>query len=263
LIGKVKHIVVIESLDENDGFNFTGKTLYDDVIEKRIRLFEKDFTHRFHQIESKNEFIEIIKFYQVNAEYLLGGLLLHFEIHGDNDLKGLVLSNGELIIWEEIINLLRPINISNCNTLFITLGVCNGRYLYKGVNPYEKSPYSGYISASKNVTSKEIYESFSKLFEELIENGNIIESYLELDKLKTNFYYKDSKRTFEEAFNSIVDELNNNPDLKADFLEKSSENTKKETGKELSRTESEMIFNQVIKDMYLAKKKAFEFKDCK
>ena len=225
LIGKIKHIRVIESLDESDGCNFTGKALYEDVIERRIRLYDKDFTHQLHQVKNKNEFIDILKYYQVNAEYLLSGLLLHFEIHGDKDLQGLVLSSGELIPWQEIINNLRPINISNRNNLFITMGVCNGRFLYKGVNPYEKSPYSGYISASKSVSPEEIYISFSKLFEDLIENGNIVKSYLELDKLKTNFYYKDSKRTFEDAFNSIVIKLKTDPELKADFLKKSIENT--------------------------------------
>jgi hypothetical protein len=103
--------------------------------------------------------------------------------------------------------------------------------------------------------------SFSKLFEDIIENGNIVKSYLELDKLKTNFYYKDSKRTFEEAFDSIVNKLNTKPKLKADFLRKTAENTRREAGKELNKSESEMIFNQVIKDLYLAKKKAFEFND--
>jgi hypothetical protein len=263
LIGKIKHIIVIESLDESDGNTYTGKALYDDVIERRIRLFEKDFTHKLHQIDSKDAFIDIIKYYQVNSEYLTGGLLLHFEIHGDEDLKGLVLSNGELIVWSEIIDLLRPINVTNCNTLFVTMGVCNGRHLYKGVDPYKKSPYSGYISASQTVSPEEIYVNFSKLFEDLLENGNIVESYLELDKLKTNFYYKDSKSTFEDSFNIIITKFNNDEDFKSNFLKETIEQTEKVTGTKMTEMETDFIFKKAMVDMYDAQKKAFEFEDCK
>ncbi len=250
---------MIESLPESDGITYTGKALYDDVIERRIRLYEKDFTHNLHQVNSKNDFIEIIKYYQTNAEHLTGGLLLHFEIHGDDDLQGLVLSNGELIIWSEIIDLLRPINITNNNTLFVTMGVCNGRFLYKGVDPYKKSPYSGFISASQTVSPEEIYVSFSKLFEDLLENGNIVESYLELDKLKTNFYYKDSESTFEEAFKSVINKFNNDAEFKSNFLNESIELTEKATGTKLSEMESDIIFKKAMVDMYDAQKKAFEF----
>ena len=262
MIGKIKHIIVIESLNESDGNTYTGKALYDDVIERRIRLYKKDFTHNLHQTKNKNAFIEIIKYYQINAEYLTGGLLLHFEIHGDEDLKGLVLSNGDLVEWKEIIDLLRPINISNCNTLFVTMGVCNGRYLYKGVDAYKKSPYSGYISASKKVSPEEIYSSFSKLFEDLIENGNIVKSYLELDKLKTNFYYKDSKSTFEDSFKSVLNKLNNDPDLKSNYIKDAIEQTEKATGTKLTEMESDIICKKAMVDIYDAQKKAFEFENC-
>jgi hypothetical protein len=176
MIGKVKHIIVIESLDTTDGVHFTGEALYNDTIKRRIDLFEKDFTHQFHKVNSKETFSEIIKYIQHNATYMQEGVVIHFEMHGDSELNGLVLSNGELIQWEEICDLLRPINVTTQNKLFVTMGTCNGRYIYKGVDPYKKSPYSGYISASKTVKSEEIYIKFGLLFEHLIENGNIVDS---------------------------------------------------------------------------------------
>ena len=262
MTGNVKHIIVIESLEEKDGIIYTGEALYNDVIRRRIDLYEKDFTHNLHQTNTKAEFVELINYYQVNSEYMTGGIVFHLEIHGDEERKGLILSNGELIEWKEIVELVRPINITTCNKLFITMGVCNGRFLYKGVDPYQKSPYSGYISASKTVDPEEIYVSFSKLFEDLIENGNIVQSYLEMEKMKTNFYYKDSERTFDEAFSTTLDELTKNVEFKNSILKDAVSETKKQTGTELSEYESELIFKKAMVDIYDQQKKAFDFTDC-
>ncbi|SEJ16752.1 hypothetical protein SAMN05192553_102729 [Cyclobacterium xiamenense] len=261
MTGKVKHILVIESLDESDGVHFTGEALYNDIIRRRIDLYGKDFTHQFHKVNSKESFSQIIKYVQYNANFMQEGVVIHFEMHGDNALEGLVLSNGELIKWEEICNLLRPINVATKNKLFVTMGTCNGRFLYKGVDPYRKSPYSGYISASKTVKPEEIYTKFGLLFEHLIENGNIVDSYLEMEKSESNFYYKDSKRVFKEAFSKTMENLANDSGLKEEILKDSIEQTKMATGKEFNKQESEVIFKKALKDIYNNQLKAFDFEE--
>jgi len=261
MIGDIKHIIVFESLTEEDGHIFTGEALYNDTIKRRIDLFEKDFTYKFHKVATKNDFIEFIKFYQVNSPYINGGIVFHFEMHGDAALNGLVLSNGELITWEEIVDLLRPINFITSNKLFITMGTCNGRYLYMGVDPNKKSPYSGYISASSTVNAEEIYLKFGKLFEELIDNGNIVVAYNEMEKTGSNFYYKDSERTFEDAFSTTINELHNNPEFKNSIVEPARIQTKLATGVDMNEIESEIILNQAINNIYKEHKKAFDFSD--
>lgn len=135
------------------------------------------------------------------------------------------------------------------------MATCNGRYLYKGANSYEKSAYSGYISASKEITVKEILEDFELLFEKLIENGNIVHAYLELDKKGSNFYYKDSERTFEDAFKYTVWKQQNDPKFKEEILR----DTEAATGKRPTEDEYEIIFQQVVKDLYVKQKQAFDF----
>ncbi len=261
MIGDIKHIIVFESLTEEDGHIFTGEALYNDTVKRRIDLLEKDFTHNLHKVTSKDEFIEIIKYYQVISTYMNGGIVFHFEMHGDEGQNGLVLSNGELIAWEEIVDLLRPINITTSNKLFITMGTCNGRYLYKGVDPYKKSPYSGYISASTTVKAEEIYEKFGNLFEELIDNGNIVAAYLEMEKTGSSFYYKDSEGTFKDAFSTTLKELKENPDFKADILNGAREDTKKATGGDITEKEAELILVIALNNIYKEQKKAFDFSD--
>lgn len=258
MIGNIKHIIVIESLKEEDGTIYTGEALYNDYIKRRVDLFKKDFKHKLHKVTSKEEFTEIIKYYHENSPYLNGGIVLHFEMHGDEGLKGLILSDGSLIVWDEIIDLLRPINIITCNKLFITMGTCNGRYLYKGVDPFKKSPYSGYISASKTVMSEEVYVKFGLLFEELINNGNIVEAYNELEKTESNFYYKDSKASFEEAFETTMKDKN----LHDEIIKDAREQTKIATGYEPTEIESKLIHKKAIQDLFRRQYAAFDFTDC-
>jgi len=218
----ISHIYVIESLFAHD--NKTGKTLYDDIIERYILFYKKNIRHFFFRAENKLSFEELLNYISANAHLTSGGILVHIEAHGSTDLEGLIIADEDILTWERLVNLLRPINISTNNNLYLTLASCFGRYLYKGVDPYEKSAYCGYISATKAVTEDEVLGNFHHLFEELISNGgNLIEAYLELEKNGGDFFYKDSKRVFDENIKdvrkmietdkAILDEIKRDPIL--------------------------------------------------
>mgnify|MGYP003609560583 CR=1 FL=1 len=259
MIGDIKHIIVIQSLVNE---RLTGEEIYNDCIRRRIDYQNKLMTHCLHNVDSKIQLVEILKYFQFNASLLTGGILIHFEMHGDKNLDGLILSNGELIEWKELVELFRPINITTCNKLFITMATCNGRFLYKGVDPYLKSPYSGFISASIEVNNDEIVDKFSILFEHLIENGNLVEAYLQMEKTESNFYYKDSERTFEESYEMTMSEFKNNKEYKDDFLKKVNDTVKRNGKPEFDKETQELILKKVAEDMFNEQKKAYLFIDC-
>ncbi|WP_299840361.1 hypothetical protein [uncultured Tenacibaculum sp.] len=258
MVGQVKHIIIIESLVNE---RLTGKEIYDDCVRRRIDLYDKPMTHNYYSVSTKEELIELLKYYQINATYMTGGILIHLEMHGSNKLDGLILSNGTLIEWSELIELFRPINLITCNKLFVTMATCYGRHLYKGVDPTQKSPYSGYISASIAVNPIEIVEKYSFLFEKLIEYGNLVAAYLEMEKTESNFYYKDSEATFKEAYQSFYDNQANNPEFRAKFnLE-----TKKQAeqlGRPFNEEMADYFFEKSLKEIYAKQKEAFDFSDC-
>jgi len=256
MIGKVRNIIIIESLT---GERQTGLEIYNDCIKRKIDFGNKDFIHRYHSVNSKEELVELLKYYIHNADYFPGGILLHFEMHGDSAKRGLVLSNGNLVEWEELIDLFREINLKTKNNLFITMATCFGRYLYKGVDPYKKSPYSGYISASTAIYPDEIIEKYITLFDYLIDNGNIIDAYLEMEKQGSNFYYKDSLTTFEEAFQITLKSLYGDENLKKEILNNVQEQALKEKGYIYTDKEKNVIFQKALEDIYNAQKSAFEF----
>ncbi|WP_316634259.1 hypothetical protein [uncultured Flavobacterium sp.] len=256
MVGDIKNIVVFESLINE---RLTGTEIYNETIVKKIDLYKKSFTHKLYSINSKNELIELLKYYDYNSTHLIGGILFHFEMHGASDYSGLILSNGELITWKELTNLFRPINIKVCNKLFITMATCHGRYLYKGIETFEKTPYSGYISANNAIYPSEIVEKFTILFDRLIENGNLVDARLLMQKTETNFYYKDTETAFEDSYKSIYDKLMNNEEYKANYIQGVKIQAKKDRQPIPDAETLELIFQRALKDSYHKHKKAFEF----
>jgi hypothetical protein len=259
MIGSIKHIVVIQSLLEGER---TGLTIYNDVIKRRIDHLQQDsikMTHVFFDVATKEALIDSLRYINANARYVPGGILIHLEMHGNMD--GLALADNSRIGWKELVELLRPINIGTCNKLFLTMATCYGRYLYKGVDPYEKSPYSGFISASERVVEEEIEIKFSLLFESLIEYGNIVFAYTELEKTESNFYYKDSERVFEEAFLQTQERCVADEEFRNSII--GDEETKKLlSDTEISPEARDIILKRVLSDLYKNQKKAFDFSDC-
>jgi len=259
LVGDVRNIIVIESLIDE---RLTGRELYDDIISSKIETGHKPITHKFYSVSTKTELIDVIKYYEFNASGLNGGILIHLEMHGAKDKTGLILSEKSLITWKELVDLFRPINIVTCDKLFLTMATCYGRNLYKGVDPYKKSPYSGYISASKAIYPSEIVAKYSILFEQLIDLGNLVAAYLKMEETESNFYYKDSKRTFEDSFQSYTDELMNNPEKKAKFIEDSIKEVKQAGQPTPDDKMVDSVLKQVLGDLYVKQKEAFNFSDC-
>ena len=97
------------------------------------------------------------------------------------------------------------------------MATCFGRHLYKGGDAKLKSPFSGYISASNQVEVDDVKRDFTILFEALIDSRNIVESYLDLEKKGTIFYYKDSLGVFEDSFKSTLAKMKADPKIKEDI----------------------------------------------
>jgi hypothetical protein len=256
MIGDIKHIIVIQSLSVTE--TQSGKELYDDVIVRHIDRLGSEITCQYYNANDDISMSQLLNHINEIAVYVPGGLVIHFEMHGSVDLNGLILANGALVNWDEIISLLRPINIKTNNQLYVTMATCFGRYLYKGVDPYLKSPYSGYISASTEVTITEVIEDFSLLFEQSIEMGNIIEAFLELERQGSNFYYKDSKMTFTESIKTVKDKLDNDIDFRQNFLKEVNAEFKTK-GVEGTTEEIDELAKLAFNTIVAKQRKAFEF----
>jgi len=259
MIGDIKHIIVIQSLKPDE--LQSGRELYDDVVVRQTERNGGHISHEYFSVEGKDGFINIMDNTIGQIADLQGGLLIHLEMHGNNDLQGLVFADGSHISWGEIVEKLRPLNVGTCNRLYITMATCFGRYLYKGVDPYKKSPYSGYISASKAVRAQEIIEDFSNIFELLIEKGNLISAFLEMDNKGSDFFYKDSKTTFIENIKNVRDRLDNDPEFKENIIHDIQAHpyfAERPAEQSMIEMMMKMAYNEIVSKQ----KAAFEFPEC-
>lgn len=257
MVGQIKHIVVIESLGEND--RKTGKELYDDVIRRNIDYKQQKalkMSHKLFEAPTKQDFINILTEITQVSDSFSDGILIHLETHGASNKTGLILADGQLISWSELTDIFREINIATNNNLYVTMATCLGRYMYKAAPTTQKAPYSGYISASKEVSPNEILENFSLLFETLIESGNLIYSYQVMEKQGSNFYYKDCEATF----NANFEKFRCTQEFKDKISKAAREEVARNTGTLISPEEADIIYDNALQDNYEIQSKNFLFK---
>jgi hypothetical protein len=259
MTGAIAHIIVIESLE---GERLTGTELYKDCIVRNIEYRKSPISPRFFAARTKAELADALQYCVVNAPYMPSGILVHLEAHGAADRTGLVLADGALIVWEELVDLMRQINVACCNNLYISLAACEGRYLYLGAKLGKKSPYASFISASIPVYPEQIVNEFTWLFEHLIENGNLIDSTLYMQDRGSAFYYKDSKTTFEEAFAVTAERMRHDPALREDLIQQTRVETARQGVGMPPETSFEWMVELALRNAYAREKKTFEFSDC-
>lgn len=261
MVGNIKHIILIDSIDESENVNFNGESFYRDKIRYPAIAKESTITHEYKKAPNSETFFEILKNLSKDYHHFADGLLLHFDIHGDKNKKGFVLESNELIPWSEVINHLRTLNLMLKNKLYLTMTTCFGRYLYLGVDFKLKSPYSCYISSSDSVGEIDAYENYGILFNRLFDTSNLIDAYNEMDNANNRiFYYKDSETTFENAFRSLYEKLtNDNSPLKKKSLDEAIKNTLAKTGNQLSYEEAEVLQLASLEDIHIIIKNNYKF----
>lgn len=221
MVGDISYIIVIQSLPVNDPQ--TGIELYKDVICRQIEYLNlgNKIHKNYFDVDSKNDLFHILSHIKDISPHIPGGLVIHFETHGSGDKKGLVLKDRSLIVWKELVNRLRQINIELRNNLYVTMATCHGRDLYIGVDLLQKSPYSGYLSANGEISIADVRDDFQTLFKKVVECGNLINGYLQTTKERkietgnySPFYYKDLKTTFEETITKTRWQKDNDPNYR-------------------------------------------------
>ena len=140
-------------------------------------------------------------------------------MHGGK-LSGLELANGDKVEWEELTDFLNYINYESFNQLFICMATCYGRSLYKAMNIRKTSPFSGYISASKEISPEEILEDYRIIYKNILQTHNIVEGYKDLEDKnpKSNFYYKDTDSVFTDLMNYTFDNIEQNKQVKNELI---------------------------------------------
>lgn len=168
---KFNKIYVIESLTNERP---TGTELYNDIIK---RLMPNSELLQVHSLSEWNNAVAKIKDEVSNMNVIP---VLHLELHGD--LKGLVLSNGDIITWADFVDRMREINVKTENNLFITMGICFGANILLHTQFDKPAPFFGFIGSLHEIYNGDIYLRYSEFYYEFLKSYDITQSLERLYK---------------------------------------------------------------------------------
>lgn len=199
-------IYIIQSLDTSD--RKTGRALYDD-LDITSQIYPSKYSLVLFEQKTKEEFFNALNLIKKNIIEKNFIPLIHLEMHGHENKKGLVLGSKEFVSWEDLKEILVEINYLSKNNLCLTLGSCFGAYMMSIINPLERAPVHGYIGAEKEVEVEQLY-NYTPFYRELFKSGDLNEALrlLNLESpsyQKTNIGYYNSEYFFEQAWQLIED----------------------------------------------------------
>lgn len=196
-------VFVIESLKHGD--RLTGTNLYNDLISYALPLTSV----LYNNIIDEGDWYGVVEKIKDNVQ--LGDVVfIHLEIHGDSQGTGIVLNNGTKISFERVCDDFRGINKKiGCN-LYVTLAVCHGLYLIKGLVPLKEMPFCGVIGSQEEIEVEDLELRFYEFYKSFLEFNDIEFAMEELQKanygIPSSYKYVKPEDIF---YNSWVSYLKN------------------------------------------------------
>lgn len=144
------------------------------------------FDPEFIDVNSKKDFINILRKIKTECSELDVKPFIHFECHGSKN--GLVLKSTGKVFWSELLSYLTKINVACGNHLFTSFSSCYGGYLTfpllekaaKGQK--NRAPVFGLIGPSDEISFGEVREGFDEFFKTILENNSIDDGIKKLEE---------------------------------------------------------------------------------
>lgn len=199
-------IVIIQWLNNLDPR--LGEELYTNIKNKES---ERDnYFVEFHNVEKKEEFISVMT--DLISKTTKGTLFtLHIVAHGYENGIGLNVTNS--ILWKELFEFTRELNIKMGNNLLLVLSSCVGGGVLSFIEPEKRAPYRAIIANTREVFMTDascgftaFYSKFYnisdfKLALEALNKAIDFSVEIEPGKKKTEFFIMTAENSFNEIFN--------------------------------------------------------------
>lgn len=170
-------IWVIDSVP--DGERKTGEELYEFLCLKNLR--DRNFIIEFIKVQDRRSLFESLE--RVKSKLLEKGQipLLHFDMHGSAE--GLQLKSGDFVRYEELLPLLREINILTQHNLFLMVAACEGVYFIRILigNLSKPAPFWGICGPAVEIYPDDVIKGYSAFYDEVLTSGDLNAA---LEKLK-------------------------------------------------------------------------------
>ncbi len=200
-------IVVIESLPNGEAK--TGSEIYG-YIEAQIRENNLPISVVFRQCESKVEFLSILEAICKEIDSKNEYPWIHIECHGSSAEDGIVLSNGDLITWQELKPKFTEINSAcKCN-LMVVMAACNGAHLTEVLQPIDRAPCWGLLGPTNELYPDDLLASFRVFYLNLLSslNGDVALIGLRkvIEERNLSFMLVTAQEFFREVYSGYLSE---------------------------------------------------------
>ena len=103
--------------------------------------------------------------------------IIHLEMHGNKTAMGIDKGMNGIIPLNEIFQKVQRANVLSHNNVFLSLAVCMGLNVIRGLKVYEPMPFCGVLGSLETLNNKELLENYTIFYKSFIET-------LDLDKAK-------------------------------------------------------------------------------
>jgi hypothetical protein len=209
-------IHIVQSLGADD--LQTGSYLDQFAMQPRIEGMKRsgiDFGVEVSDIATAADLFAFLARVQTEVETLGRSPLLHFEIHGSSDQKGLMLRSSEFVPWTSLLGPLTEINRATGNNLLLTLATCHGVWLGTILLASRPAPFRALIGPSTSEFPIVLFPAFEAFYQTLLDEldgGKAIRELLvaaSAKSVKHSLSVIDAERIFSRSFRRYVEETCN------------------------------------------------------
>lgn len=128
-------------------------------------------------VSRHSELVQVLKSIEAIAKHNNIYPILVFDAHGSQK-DGLILSHpGEVISWDSLNMLLRPINVATSNNLFVIGAACYGLHVISTTRLENPAPFYMLLAPEHKVKVGFLEENLPRFFNQLFTLGSIDEAY--------------------------------------------------------------------------------------
>lgn len=193
-------IAIIESLQNHE--IHTGKIL----CEYLVGLEEaRNLSILYKKCDSKREFTQILRVLLDRVENEGSFPLLHIECHGCVD--GIVLSNSELITWQELKPVLTDINVATKCNLMVIMATCHGALLGQILKPTERAPCWGILGPTEEVGVSDLMGTYRSFYFTLLSNfdgDEALKSLFASNVRESGYFFMTALGLFKKAYSGYI-----------------------------------------------------------
>ncbi len=210
-------IYVIQSLSEKE--RKTGTELHDDIISRRA-WFDPNLSTELIDVFSRREILSVLERIKTETAKKENIPFIHFETHGTKN--GLSLKSNENVLWDDILPIIREINVFSGNNLFISISACWGGNIQFQIKIHEKCPFRGFIGPIDEIYPSDLITSFTPFFDELLQNNDFDKAIKRLNLYNNSgvkFHHLNSEAFFDIVLEYHKEQCKKDPRIEEERIE--------------------------------------------